>query len=482
MFLVHDAPCERRCPILVPPRKSEIPYRMSRSHAGDGYIRGKEHSLSLSSCHSWRHLLLVAVSACFGAGVALQLQNLWQAKRHSRSETVPPLDAVAWLSRSTELRNTSGQVGRQPVSGQVGRQLVAQLRYAWMRMPPQAVHMAARSGELRLRRLQELGPIQTVATTRIDQQADGEGRPLPQACGELCRVERPLCLGYAWRGANTSIKEAQCLLIRAVAPEAPLAANCSAHSNTCDGITSEDGRACCPLSCGACGGAGCASRIGGRLACCANRVLASARCCASSGSPQLGSPCVLSLRRGEAADITRGWEHTDNAHTPRRRSSPSPLSPPPLPPPPPPSPPSPLPLPPPPPLPPLPPLLPCPSSDASRSKPAVDGTFVLVTASARVGSNWLRSMLVQHPQVYGGHPVGSLRHPIPLPPIPCAGPHGRRASLPDDLPEERLAPPKLHRRRRRCCVWTRAWPCGFLGQALCGLESGRARYGAHLWL
>ena len=56
------------------------------------------------------------------------------------------------------------------------------------------------------------------------------------------------------------------------------------------GIFSDDHVACCPVSCGACGGKGCAQLPGGKHSCCAGEVEKSGRKCEAVGE----APCVVS--------------------------------------------------------------------------------------------------------------------------------------------------------------------------------------------
>lgn len=53
---------------------------------------------------------------------------------------------------------------------------------------------------------------------------------------------------------------------------------------TCEGGI-RSGAACCPASCGACGGSGCSKRPGGAEACCADRIVASRVSCSGASAP-----------------------------------------------------------------------------------------------------------------------------------------------------------------------------------------------------
>eukprot|EP01063_Lacrimia_lanifica_P017751 TRINITY_DN24757_c0_g1_i1.p1 TRINITY_DN24757_c0_g1~~TRINITY_DN24757_c0_g1_i1.p1 ORF type:complete len:575 (+),score=157.03 TRINITY_DN24757_c0_g1_i1:39-1763(+) len=78
---------------------------------------------------------------------------------------------------------------------------------------------------------------------------------------------------------------------------AALAAGTFATDPTCTtGIAARD--VCCAAHCGACGGAGCASRPGGSAECCTGSIEASGRSCATHGPP-----CVMGL-----AVVTVGHE------------------------------------------------------------------------------------------------------------------------------------------------------------------------------
>jgi len=69
------------------------------------------------------------------------------------------------------------------------------------------------------------------------------------------------------------------------------------NSNACSdsgGIVDPLGTACCPRSCGICGGDGCAAREGGADACCADNIASAATAC---GSP----PCALGAVRSASA-------------------------------------------------------------------------------------------------------------------------------------------------------------------------------------
>merc|ERR1711997_1211303 len=52
-----------------------------------------------------------------------------------------------------------------------------------------------------------------------------------------------------------------------------------------DGIKGSGGKACCPKSCGACGGAGCSNRPGGASSCCGGDVANSGISCDVSSAP-----------------------------------------------------------------------------------------------------------------------------------------------------------------------------------------------------
>ena len=68
--------------------------------------------------------------------------------------------------------------------------------------------------------------------------------------------------------------------------------------------------ACCPPSCGRCGGTGCAARPGGRAACCTNDVIAANRSChVSTGKlpPCALDPCPWSAPRERWPVVTDGF-------------------------------------------------------------------------------------------------------------------------------------------------------------------------------
>lgn len=52
-----------------------------------------------------------------------------------------------------------------------------------------------------------------------------------------------------------------------------------------NGILSLDGKACCPLSCGSCGGSGCSARPGGAPNCCGGTIQNAGRSCLEQGAP-----------------------------------------------------------------------------------------------------------------------------------------------------------------------------------------------------
>ncbi len=71
---------------------------------------------------------------------------------------------------------------------------------------------------------------------------------------------------------------------------------------TCStGILNDAGTACCPATCGACGGTGCDQRPGGAAACCTSGVTASGASC-SSNFP----PCVMDGGSGGSGGATSG--------------------------------------------------------------------------------------------------------------------------------------------------------------------------------
>ena len=166
-----------------------------------------------------------------------------------------------------------------------------------------------------------------------------------------------------------------------------------------EGLTSEDSSVCCLAQCGACGGLECGQRFGGRSGCCAHRIRLEAPCCAYNGwvapcrmpsplphpSPPSSPPPPSSLTppppsrvpvlqcaslggrfdtrspAASAGSVVAAVDPVASQAAPQHGAS----------------------------------------HDASQQPPAPT-KFLLVTSTARVGSNWLRSMLVQHPALAMG--------------------------------------------------------------------------------
>ncbi|CBJ26487.1 hypothetical protein Esi_0034_0004 [Ectocarpus siliculosus] len=60
-------------------------------------------------------------------------------------------------------------------------------------------------------------------------------------------------------------------------------------SNGVYGIESSNGKACCALTCGSCGGVGCSGRPGGSYDCCESEIVEEGEACAATGA----SPCYI---------------------------------------------------------------------------------------------------------------------------------------------------------------------------------------------
>ncbi|MEM9071885.1 MAG: hypothetical protein AAGE52_25470 [Myxococcota bacterium] len=128
-------------------------------------------------------------------------------------------------------------------------------------------------------------------------------------------------------GADTSVSDATADVVLDVAADAPADASADSMGDasgidamadaapdvpddagfdaalSCSGIA--DGDACCPASCGSCGGFGCAERPGGATNCCFFEVLFSGRSCAEFEPPCVlleeppEDPCASGVRAGD---------------------------------------------------------------------------------------------------------------------------------------------------------------------------------------
>ena len=323
------------------------------------------------------------MSACIGAGIALHFER--------RSLTEPRAAGFLGLSNrvgvdkpAVRQRAARSQSPASNKEALLHAPETATLRFAYVQLPVGTAHRATRSGLLDLSANSEyVGPMQQAAATHAALE-NGTWRASEASCAEVCKTERRVCSGYAWR-PTAAVESTECYLIwRRVARSM-----CESPSNgtalcRCDGLLSDDQSVCCQESCGRCGGSGCASLPGGRLGCCASRILSSSNCCSEGG----GAPCVFS---SAAADATAARELASARGDTRSLQRP--------------------------------PLSSCetladsrraagssgraalvkeeaPSVDVARADAhAPPARFILVTASARVGSNWLRTMLSQHPDV-----------------------------------------------------------------------------------
>ena len=362
---------------------------------------------------------------------------------HVRELPAEPRPAAAAVAPAAPAADSDDDAGAfaaisaaqaRPVALEPLEPVVEPLWYSWVRLAPGRISQL--NGALDLEA--ELAAGAAIGTATIAPNATvGRGSVGKQLCRQLCKDRQAEgCIAFVWRSvermrsllpagvaAGGGEARRRCFLVggeaasssaagaaaaesaaaaaqeRRLEPPAPCATadecpnRCAAGSLTaiCDGVLSDDGELCCAASCGDCAGDGCAERVGGRHACCRSRLRWAARCC----GPEGGAPCLMPP------------EHAITV--PALKPPPPPPSPP-RPPPPPPPPPSPPPEPP---SPPPEPLALCgelslatAAERAALVRPAAargdgDGAgglpFVLVTSSARVGSNWLRSMVNQHP-------------------------------------------------------------------------------------
>jgi len=119
--------------------------------------------------------------------------------------------------------------------------------------------------------------------------------------GEGCEM-RPggaeQCCGDSLSAANETCGQPGCIFRTNPREVEARASACEAVG----GILDPNGLACCPSSCGACGGEGCASRTGGAGACCGDSVEAANKLC---GHP----PCLMIAfsDEGPGADKQEWW-------------------------------------------------------------------------------------------------------------------------------------------------------------------------------
>ncbi|KAL1523756.1 hypothetical protein AB1Y20_018682 [Prymnesium parvum] len=261
------------------------------------------------------------------------------------AEAQPPRaaqGAASALRTASDTPSSAPAVAARVVSADAP--MPAKLRYSWVYLPRGDSRALLRSSMLDLRATNEYsGPIRLAQAVRPDH-INGSLQPSQASCAHLCSY-----------GESTA---------------------CAVEASACDGVLSEDRRVCCAASCGRCGGAGCADLPGGRHSCCASRILSFASCCEENGAP-----CVVRTHR----TLYLG-EHSPHKRGRRRMRRPQPVT------------------------------TPCKALNASAASPEAEAEsvearvqtharssgvrFLLATPSARVGSNWLRTMLEQHPQVF----------------------------------------------------------------------------------